>query len=240
MDALLRAFTYGGGVPYADYGADMVFGQSDFNRPVFLTDLGSVWLPAMADVHTRLQSQPPARVADIGCGTGWSCIGMARAYPLVQVDGFDLDETTVRAAQQLVKDEKLGERVHIQLRDAADPALRGQYDLVTAFECVHDMSDPVRALNTMRRLVRPDGAVLVVDERVGEKFTPQGNEVEWMMYGWSLLHCLPVGMAQQPSRGTGTVMRPATLRGYALEAGFREVEILPVENYFFRLYRLLL
>ncbi len=238
VEALVQAYQQGGGVAFSDYGADMVFGQGDFNRPVFLNDLGTLWLPAMPDVHTRLQAQPPARVADIGCGTGWSCIGMARAYPLAQVDGFDLDETSVKAAQQVVEDEKLSERVHIQVRDAADPSLGGQYDLVTAFECIHDMSDPVQALASMRRLVRPGGAVLVVDERVGEKFSPQGTEVEWMMYGWSLLHCLPVGMAQQPSAATGTVMRPETLRGYALAAGFREVEILAVENTFLRLYRL--
>ena len=240
LDAVLQAYTSGSGVPYAEYGTDMVFGQGDFNRPAFLNDLGKIWLPAMKDVHARLQSEPPARVADIGCGTGWSCIGMARAYPRVQVDGYDLDETSVKVAQQNVMEENLGERVNIQVRDAADASLRGQYDLVTAFECVHDMSDPIRVLESMRRLVKPDGAVLVVDERVGEKFSPQGNEVEWMMYGWSLLHCLPVGMAQQPSRGTGTVMRPATLRGYALEAGFRDVEILAVENTFFRFYRLLI
>jgi hypothetical protein len=100
------------------------------------------------------------------------------------------------------------------------------------------MSDPVSALKTMRRLAKDDGTVLVVDERVGESFTPQGNEVEGFMYGWSVLHCLPVGMAEQPSVGTGTVMRPDTLRRYSQEAGFADIEILPIENYFFRFYRL--
>jgi hypothetical protein len=110
---------------------------------------------------------------------------------------------------------------------------------VTAFEAVHDMSDPVSALKTMRKLVGGSGSVIIADERVGEEFTPAGNDVEWMMYGWSVLHCLPVGMAEQPSVGTGTVMRPSTLRKYALEAGFRDVEILPIDNYFFRIYRLI-
>jgi hypothetical protein len=91
----------------------------------------------------------------------------------------------------------------------------------------------------MRKLVNDDGAVLVVDERVGETFTAEGNDVEGMMYGWSVLHCLPVGMADHPSVGTGTVMRPDTLRQYALAAGFREVVILPIDNFFFRVYRLI-
>ncbi len=90
----------------------------------------------------------------------------------------------------------------------------------------------------MRQLVGNAGAVLVVEERVGETFTAAGNDVEWMMYGWSILHCLPVGKAEAPSAETGTVMRPDTLRRYALEAGFRSVEILPIDHFFFRLYRL--
>ncbi len=116
--------------------------------------------------------------------------------------------------------------------------LAGRYDLVTAFECVHDMSDPVGALRTMRNLAGDSGVVIVADERVGDEFTEKGNDVEWMMYGWSVLHCLPVGMADQPSAETGTVMRADTLRSYAKSAGFRDVEILPIEHFFFRFYRL--
>jgi 2-polyprenyl-3-methyl-5-hydroxy-6-metoxy-1,4-benzoquinol methylase len=129
-------------------------------------------------------------------------------------------------------------RLKFHVRDAGDPSLAGQYDLVTAFECIHDVSDPVGVLRTMRRLVNGSGAVIVADERVGDAFTPEGNDVEWMMYGWSILHCLPVGMADEHSAETGTVMRIDTLRRYAREAGFREVEVLPIDNFFFRIYRL--
>jgi len=78
----------------------------------------------------------------------------------------------------------------------------------------------------------------VVDERVGDAFTADGTDLEWMMYGWSVLHCLPVGMAGSPSAGTGTVMRTETLRGYARAAGFAGVEVLPIEHATFRFYRL--
>jgi hypothetical protein len=91
----------------------------------------------------------------------------------------------------------------------------------------------------MRRLAGERGTVLIVDERVGDIFTPVGNEVEWMMYGWSVLHCLAVGMVDPPAVGTGTVMRTSTLRSYAVAAGFRDVEVLPIDNFFFRFYRLL-
>jgi SAM-dependent methyltransferase len=218
----------------------MLEGQGGINRVTFLQDLGQDWLPAIKDVHARLQADPPARVADIGCGVGWSSIGIAQAYPNVQVDGFDLDEPSIDQAQINAQDAGLNGQVNFQARDAGDPALDGKYDLVTAFECVHDMPDPVSVLSAMRRLAGDTGTVLVIDERVGDEFTATGNDVEWMMYGWSVLHCLPVGMAEHPSSvGTGTVMRTSTLKGYATQAGFSAVEVLPIDNYFFRVYRLI-
>jgi SAM-dependent methyltransferase len=238
LEALVDAYRTGAGVPFAEYGADLREGQAAINRPAFLAQLASEWLPAMSDVHARLQADPPARVADIGCGFGWSSIGIAQGYPTVRVDGFDLDSPSVDAARANAAAAGLGDRVQFHARDAGDAALAGHYDLVTAFECVHDMGNPVGVLRTMRRLAGDAGTVLVVDERVGDAFTPQGNDVEWMMYGWSILHCLPVGLAESPSAATGTVMRTDTLRGYALEAGFRDVEILPIDNFFFRFYRL--
>lgn len=239
IHALQDAFRNGGGVPFADYGTDLSEGQANINRAMFLYELGQVYLPAIPDVHARLQADPPARIADIGCGGGWSSIGMAQAYPNVQVDGFDLDVASIELARENLQGYDLGDRLAFHARDAGDPALNGRYDLVTAFECVHDMGNPVGVLQTMRRLAGEDGTVIVMDERVGDTFTAEGNDVEWMMYGWSVLHCLPVGMAEhQPSAATGTVMRADTLRQYALEAGFRDVEVLPIENFFFQFYRL--
>jgi 2-polyprenyl-3-methyl-5-hydroxy-6-metoxy-1,4-benzoquinol methylase len=238
LPSLLEAYRSGRGLPYGDYGPDMREGIAEMNRPMFLKLLGTEWLPAISDVHDRLLADPPARIADIGCGFGWSSIGIAQAYPKVQVDGYDLDETSIEIATANVVKADLGDRVQFYMRDASDPTLEGQYDLVTAFECIHDMSNPVSALRTMLNLAGANGVVLVMDERVGDSFTPKGNEVEWLMYGFSVLHCLPAGMADQPSKATGTVMRTKTLHRYATEAGFCDVEILPIDNFFFRFYRL--
>jgi hypothetical protein len=87
-------------------------------------------------------------------------------------------------------------------------------------------------------MARPQGAVLVVDERAGEEFSAPADDVERLFYGFSVLHCLPVGRSSQPSAATGTVMRPATLGAYALDAGFQSCEVLPIENDFWRFYRL--
>jgi ubiquinone/menaquinone biosynthesis C-methylase UbiE len=177
-------------------------------------------------------------VADIGCGTGWSSIGMALAYPKIHVDGFDMDGASITDARKNAKQADLNERVRFETRDASDPALSGQYDLVTAFECIHDMADPVGALTNMRRLAGKSGSVIIMDERAGEHFSAAGNPIEHFLYGFSILGCLPAAMTESPSAATGTVMRPKTLRWYALKAGFCDVETLPIDNDFYRFYRL--
>jgi SAM-dependent methyltransferase len=238
IQTLLGAFRTGAGVPYAAYGLDLRAVQAAMNRNLFLQELGRDYLPAVPDLHQRLLADPPARIADLGCGVCWSCVGMAQAYPTVHVDGFDLDEASVAEAQAVVREAGVTDRVEIQFRDAADAGLAGHYDLVTAFECVHDMGDPVGALRTMRRLAGEQGTVLIMDERVAESFDPAAGEVERLMYGFSVLHCLPAGLAEQPSAATGTVLRVSTLRGFAQQAGFRDAEVLPLQHPFFRFYRL--
>ena len=154
------------------------------------------------------------------------------------VDGYDLDAASVELANKNLAGSDVADRVTIQLRDAGDPELAGSYQLVTVFEAVHDMSQPVEVLRVLRRLAADDGAVVVMDERVADAFTAPGDEIERLMYTYSVLCCLPVGLADSPSVGTGTVMRTETLRRYATEAGFADVEVLPIEHDFFRFYRL--
>jgi 2-polyprenyl-3-methyl-5-hydroxy-6-metoxy-1,4-benzoquinol methylase len=178
------------------------------------------------------------RVADVGCGFGWSSIGIALAYPDATVDGFDVDEPSVQAARRNAAEAGVADRVRFTVADVAAVAGTGAYDVVTAFECIHDLADPVSVLAAMRRLARPEGTVLVMDERVAERFTAPGDEVERLMYGYSLACCLADGLSERPSVATGTVMRPATLRRYAREAGFADVEVLDVDDDFFRFYRL--
>ncbi|MCA9880793.1 MAG: class I SAM-dependent methyltransferase, partial [Thermomicrobiales bacterium] len=222
-----------------DYGEHMHVGQARANRASFAHQLAQEWVAAMPDVAARLQSEPPARIADIGVGQGWSSIALARAFPRARVDGLDLDPASIAAARENAAAAGLPEtRLAFHLRDAGDPALAGQYDLALAIECLHDMPRPVEVLRAMRQLVGPGGTVLIVDERVQDQFTPNGDAGERMMYAFSVLHCLPVGLVEQPSAGTGTVMRRDIFRGYAEAAGFQEVAELPIEHDTFRFYRL--
>jgi SAM-dependent methyltransferase len=238
MPDVIGAFRTGKGLPFGHYGEDMMIGQGMGNRWGFMTDLAETWIPAMPDIDERLRTKPDARIADIGFGMGWSSIGFAQAYPNARVDGLELDEASVRAAQKLADEAGVGDRVRFLAKDAADPSLSGRYDLAFAFECVHDMSNPVGVLRAMRNLVGPGGAVLIVDEKVGDAFTAPADDVERFMYGYSIFHCLPGAMDGENPAGTGTIMRQPIFRRYADEAGYQSVDVLPIEHDFFRFYRL--
>ncbi len=180
-------------------------------------------------------SRRGARIADLGCGGGWSSIALARAYPEATVDGYDVDGPSVALATTHAADAGLAERARFHHVDVSGSDVGEGYDAVFAFECVHDLSAPVEFLATARRATAADGVTVVMDEAVQPEFTAPGDDLERLMYGFSLLVCLPDGMSSQPSAATGTVMREGTLRGYAQAAGFADVEVLPVEDFgFFR------
>lgn len=238
MPALAGAYRSGGGVPWAAYGADMRESEADLNRPGYLHLLADDWLAALPGVQQRLRARPPARVADIGCGAGWSCIGLARGYPLLHVDGYDLDSASVALARRNIAAAGLAGRVHIHQADIATAANYGPYDLVTAFECVHDLPHPVPALAAMRRLAGTAGTVLIADMKAAPEFTAPGGDVDRLLYGFSLLICLPDSMSTPGSAATGSVLRPGTMRGYPTEAGFTRIDILPIDHDIWRFYQL--
>jgi ubiquinone/menaquinone biosynthesis C-methylase UbiE len=238
IESLVEAYRTGGGVPYEDYGEDLHDAQARFTRPMFERLLASEWLPAIPELHQRLASDPPARVADVACGLGRSSVAIARAYPKVSVDGVDLDEASIRKARELLPGSGVEDRVAFHQVDAGDPRLAGRYELVTIFEALHDMPDPVGALRAARALLSDHGYVLVADERTADRFSLEAGDVERLYYGFSILHCLPVGMQGEDPAGTGTVMRAETLRAYATDAGFARVQTAPIENDFWRFYLL--
>ncbi|MEV4539064.1 methyltransferase domain-containing protein [Asanoa sp. NPDC049518] len=238
LPALVGAYRDGGGVAWATFGTEMREAQADANRPWFEHALPAALagVPALDEVL----SAPGARIADVGCGAGWSTIALARAYPQATVHGFDVDPPSVAMATANAQEAKLRDRVTFHLVDAGGGLPdTGDYDAAFAFECVHDLPHPARVLAAMRGAVRPGAPVVVMDEAVGEAFHAPGDDVERLMYGFSTLVCLPDSMTDPESAATGTVMRPDTLRGYAREAGFTDVDVLPIEDFgFFRFYQL--
>ena len=236
---LVEVYRTGDGFGWDQHGDPARCGQAEANRPMFLNLLARNYLASIDDIHAVLSDG--GRVADIGCGLGWSSIGVAQAYPNAIVDGYDIDAPSIRMAEANAADAGVADRVTFRHRDVAEGGIdveSGNYDLALALECIHDMPDPVSVLAAMRTMVTPGGTVIVMDERVGDVFTGAGDAVEQLLYGFSLICCLPDGRNAPQSVATGTIMRRPIFEAYAEKAGFSSVEVLPIENDFFRFYRL--
>lgn len=234
MDELVSAYRHGGGVSWSRFGKLAREAQADMNRP---------WLASLPDVFGRIERvgevlrRPKARIADVGSGAGWSSIALARAYPAVRVHGFDVDEPSVLMARENAERAGVAERVQFHLRDAARLPEHGAFDAAFAFESLHDMPHPVAVLTAMKDAVGDDGLIVVMDEAVGAHLQSPGDDIDRLMYGYSLFVCLPDGMSHPSSAGTGTVMRPPVLAHYAKEAGLT-LDVLHDEFGFWRFYEL--
>lgn len=239
LDPLEEAFRTDTGVSPEEYAADVAAGASTMNRPAYVSHLTDRWIPGIPELHARLEEDPPARVADIGCGSGWALISLAKAYPNVEAEGIDLDEEAIEIARENAETEGVADRVSFEVRDADDPQLQGRYDLVTLFESLHHFPDPAGALRTLRGLLREDGIVLLTEMRCEEAFSAPGDVRERTYYGWSVLNCLPKSRTAPDAEAPGAVLRPAQVEAYGHEAGFSRVEPLHLDSggYFWRFYR---
>ena len=236
LPRLMDAFRNGGGVPYGDYGIDMVLAQGLSTRPMFVNDYVSTWIAAMPDIESRLKSG--GRAVEVGCGVGWSAIALAKGFEGVRIDAVDPDGLSMVEARKNVVEAGVEDSITFHETIIEDAPISGPYDLVTAFECLHDLPYPVQALSRMRELAAPDGAVLIADEAVEDALEDNTNFMGHLFYNFSVLHCLPQAMVFKDSAATGTVITPSTVKRYAEEAGFSSVEQLPIENPQFKFYRL--
>jgi 2-polyprenyl-3-methyl-5-hydroxy-6-metoxy-1,4-benzoquinol methylase len=234
--AVAEAFRSGGGVSFAEYGGGTRHGIGAVNRGIFLNSLPE-WI-GLAGIPARFAGIGHPKVADVGCGIGWSSVVLGQELPSASIVGVDLDPASVEEARENVRAEGRSAQIAIRRADAA--ALDGgPFDLVTVFQMLHDAADPVGVLSAARAALAPGGEVLIADEATADEFgTARGDLIERFQYGASVLHCLPATMAEDPVEATGTVIRPSTIRRYAAEAGFTSVEELPVTPGFFRVYRL--
>lgn len=174
------------------------------------------WLPTVVDLHSRLHDDPPARIADIGCGDGRSTIALARLYPKVRIDGFDLDEAIIDQAWHNAHTCGLTDRITFHVRDVSEPMLNGRYELCIAYQGLHNMHNLSGVLRTMHRLAGADGAVIVVEQGPGQRMAEQ---------------------VQPANAVVSTAMAFDTLARKAHVAGFTHVEQLSFAHLaFYRLY----
>jgi precorrin-6B methylase 2 len=209
LPQLVEAFRTGDAPPPLPWEPE---GRAEFNRARFLNLLGKEWLPAITDIDERLRAEPPARIADLACGTGWSSIAIALAYPSVLVNGFDLDEDAIAAARENAEAAGVADRVTFSVNDASGLPGSGRYDLVTLIEALHDMTRPVEVLRAAREMLSDDGALVVVDELVEDEFTAPASDLERAQYGWSVVSCLPGAMGD-PETATSSSCRSRRITG---------------------------
>lgn len=235
LRALEAAYRTGGGVGWAEHDPDVRAAQGDANAFGLRRQLPGWVLEHLPEVVARLEDG--GRAADVGCGHGWASVGLAQAWPRLAVDAFDVDGPSVDAARSNMTEAAVDDRVSVvQGRLPADggPA----YDLVVLAEMLHDLPDPIGVLTAARSRLAADGVVLVIDMKVEEEYAAPAGDVDRLMYGFSLMVCLPDAMMTRPTAATGTVMRPSTLRAYAAQAGLGDVHELAVEHDTWRFYAL--
>ncbi|WP_331737639.1 class I SAM-dependent methyltransferase [Streptomyces sp. NBC_00019] len=231
-EALASAYRSGGGVSWQDYGPELAEGVAAFFKPGYDAVLVQEWLPAMEGVETKLRQG--ASVADVGCGFGHSTVLMAKAFAQSRFHGFDFHEPSVEEARKLAEEEGLGDRVTFEVAAAHDfPG--GGYDLVTFFDCLHDLGDPGAALRHAEEALADDGSCLVVEPNVsaepGENIHPIGRSFA----ATSAVLCLPAAMAQNGPHALGNHPGPEALEAIAAEAGLHSWK-LAVETLTNRIY----
>lgn len=207
----------GGGVGWHEHNADVHLGCERFSRPGYAADLVSAWLPALEGVTAKLEFG--AHVADVGCGHGASTILMAQAYPRSRFVGSDDHPASIAIARRRAAEAGVADRVSFEVADAASFSGRGR-DLVTMFDCLHDLGDPVGAAKHVRRALAADGTWMVVEPRAGDRVQDNLNPVGRVFYGFSTLLCTPASLAQPVGRALGTQAGPARIRSVTEEAGF--------------------
>jgi SAM-dependent methyltransferase len=214
---ITEAAKTGAGVGWHDHVHDVHEGCERFFRPGYNTNLLPAWLPALDGVVGKLQRG--ARVADVGCGHGASTILMAQAFPASAFTGSDYHEGSVRVARQRADEAGVTDRVSFEVAPAASYSGRG-YDLVTMFDCLHDMGDPAGAARHARESLAADGTWMIVEPAAGDRVEDNLNPVGRAYYSFSTLLCTPASLSQDVGLALGAQAGEARIRDVVTSAGF--------------------
>ncbi|WP_035843303.1 class I SAM-dependent methyltransferase [Kitasatospora azatica] len=215
-DALMDAFRTGRGVGWEEHSSALFAGTAKFFRPGYTGALVPEWIPAMNGTEGKLTEG--AEVADIGCGYGYSTMLMAKAYPASHFHGFDFHQPSIDAARAIAAEQGLSDRVSFDVATAQDfPG--GNYDLITFFDCLHDMGDPGAALQHAQEALANDGACMIVEPNASEKVTENINPIGRAVVSASVAVCLPSALAQHGPQAMGNHAGEEAMRHLADDAG---------------------
>jgi len=217
LDGLELAFQTGAGIGWHDHDHALFHGTERFFRPGYVANLSSSWLPALDGVVDRLTAG--ASVADLGCGHGASTILMAQQFPSSTFVGFDYHEESIAVARQRAAEAGLGDRIAFEVASAASYPGSG-YDLVTVFDALHDMGDPVGAARHVLASLAADGTWMIVEPFANDELADNLNPVGRVFYSASTSLCTPASRAQEVGLALGAQAGEGRLREVVTAAGF--------------------
>ena len=213
---VMAGFRSGKGVGWHEHEPDLFQGTERFFRPGYNAHLVAEWIPALDGVKAKLDTG--ATVADVGCGHGASTIIMAKAFPKSKFHGFDYHAPSIEAATQRAKQAGVGDRVTFAVASAKD--FPGDYDLVTFFDCLHDMGDPVGASAHVRQALGKDGTWMLVEPFAHDDVKDNLNPLGRLFYSASTLICCPASLSQEVGAALGAQSGEARMRDVMKQAGF--------------------
>jgi 2-polyprenyl-3-methyl-5-hydroxy-6-metoxy-1,4-benzoquinol methylase len=214
---ITEAFRSGAGLGWHEQDADVFVGCEQFFRPGYTANLVPSWLPALDGVEAKLRAG--ARIADVGCGLGASSVLMAREYPRSTVHASDYHQSSIDLARKRAADAGVAERVSFEAA-GADRFSGDHYDLVTTFDCLHDMGDPLGAARHIREALAPDGTWMIVEPAAGDTVEENLNPVGRVYYSFSTFLCVPNAMSQPGGYALGAQAGEAAIRQLVTDAGF--------------------
>jgi SAM-dependent methyltransferase len=217
VDRLTEAFKSGDGIGWHEHHPDMFPGCARFFKVGYLNHLVQEWIPALDGVEAKLKAG--ARVADVGCGVGYSTLIMAKAFPNSRFTGFDIHVESIEAAIGHAREAGLT-NVNFEIGRADD--FRGHsYEFVTVFDALHDMGDPAAASRHVLRSLVPNGTWMIVEPYAGDRVEENLNPIGRAFYAASTLLCTPCSLSQDGRMGLGAQAGEARLRSIVMDAGFK-------------------
>jgi len=215
-----ECFRHGKGVRWGDHAGCLFCATGAFFRPGYVNNIVQAWIPALDGVEAKLHAG--ARVADVGCGVGFSTLLMAEAYPESNFVGYDFHEPSVDEARRHASEHGLGDRVRFEVATAKDIAEQG-FDLITMYDCLHDMGDPRGCAGHMRRILAPGGSWMIVEPIAGDAPAQNMNPVGRLYYNASTMICVPTSLDQEVGEGLGAQAGEAKLTEVIRQGGFESV-----------------
>jgi SAM-dependent methyltransferase len=214
---ITEAFRTGAGVGWHEHDVDVFDGCELFFRPGYVANLIPSWIPALDGVEAKLRAG--ARIADVGCGLGASTVLLATEYPASSVVGSDYHDGSIELARKRAADAGVVGRTSFEVA-SAQTFSGSSYDLVTTFDCLHDMGDPVGAARHIREALAADGTWLIVEPAAADTLAGNLNPVGRIYYSFSNFLCVPNGLSQPGGYSLGAQAGEAAIRQVTTDAGF--------------------